>query len=617
MTFNNVSELKTLTALPSSNEISTLLGYYAPDDKGGGEFYWDADATEAENLGTIFSVSVGGTPVTTGRWKRIYTSSLNIRWFGAKGDGITADDTAFTKCIQTAGSGAEILLGRGNYRLTAGLSFVGYSSLRFVGNRCTITADFTGGTLFTFTLNQPAQVNAEGIEFVEVNFQGKKYDSGTTCLSFSGYPKKDPPTGPDDFAYYKFIRVIQCNFNDFDTAIKFNICRNILIDNCWLSGNMNGIYFQNKHAESIVRDTVIYCASSENVGSYGIKSEATYSGNYHTNEGLVIEGCTLDKTQYGIYAKNACFWKITGNYIGTQLAFNDEKGLYAGGYRAYSILLEQDNALATPANARTNTIANNNIYQGAIKISNLTTSIWSLLSEISDNLFTGINDNAIQIGPRIAHLNITGAYVEKVSPTSINGAIVELDSDATVINISKLTSNQSVVNAVNIKGANVTFTNIEGIVHAGSGAIINNPSNNSITVSNLRGNGVTIQKAFVNVPVSTYSSSTPLSVTTASIPVYNGMKGRITLVGAFNPSVAGTVLQLVTTGVSVTIPNGPGSSAQFHTLYGTGMRMVCHVIPFTANATGNLSVGFNVPNYLGGTISVDYHTFLTIETDAY
>lgn len=607
--------MKTLSALPSSNEICTLLGYYAQDDKGGGEFYWDANSTEADNLGTIFTVTVGGTPVITGRWKRVYTSSLNIRWFGAKGDGISADDTAFTKCIQTAGSGSEILLGRGNYRLTAGLSFAGYSNVRFVGNRCTITADFSGGTLFTFTLNQPAQQRAEGIEFVEVTFQGKGYDSGTTCLSFSGYPKVANPAGPEDYNYYAAVRIIQCNIANFDTAIKFNICRNILVDNCWILGNKNGIYFQDKHAESMVRDTVIYCAGSANAGSYGIKSESSYSGDYNTNEGLVIEGCTLDQAQYGIYARNAIFWKVIGNYIGTQLSF--DSALYGTGYRAYSILLERDNALVTPANSRTNTIANNNIYQGAIKISNLTTGIWSLLSEISDNLFSGMNDNAIQIGPRMAHLNITGAYVEKVSPTSVNGAIVELDSDSTVINISKLTSNQSVVNAVNIKGANVTFTNIEGIVHAGSSAIINNPSNNSITVSNMQGNGLSIQKAFANIPVNTYSSSNPLSIITASIPVYNGMKGRITLVGAFNPSVAGQVLQLATSGVSVTIPNAPGNSAQFHTLYSTGMRMICHVIPFTANATGSLSVSLAVLNYLGGTTGVDYHSFLTIETDAY
>jgi hypothetical protein len=615
MTFNNVSELKTLSAIPSSNEISTLLGYYAPDDMGGGELYWDADSTEADNLGTIFSVTVGGTPVTTGRWKRIYTSSLNIRWFGAKGDGITADDAAFTKCIQTAGSGSEILLGRGNYRLTAGLSFIGYSNVRFVGNRCTITADFTGGSLFTFTLNQPTQQRAEGIEFVEVNFQATDINSGITCLNFSGYPKTANPAGPGDYNYYAAIRIIQCNIANFDTAIRFNICRNILVDNCSILGNKNGIYFLDKHAESMVRDTVIYCAGSANAGTYGIKSESSYSGDYNTNEGLVIEGCTLDQAQYGIYARNAIFWKIIGNYIGTQLSF--DSALYNTGYRAYSILLERDNALPTPANSRTNNIANNNIYQGAIKISNLTTGIWSLLSEISDNLFTGMNDNAIQIGPRTAHLNIAGAYVEKVSPSSISGAVVELDSDSTVINISKLTSNQSVVSAVNIKGANVTFTNIEGVVHAGSGTIINNPSNNSITVSNLRGNGSSIQKAFANIAVNTYSSSNLLSLNTPSIPVYNGMKGRITLVGAFNPSVAGQILQLATFGVSVTIPNAPGNSAQFHKLYGTGMRMVSHVIPFTANATGNLGVGITVLDYFGGTTGVDYHTFLTIETDAY
>lgn len=610
MTFNSVNDLKSSTIVPQPNEICNLLGYYSPGDKGAGEFYWDATSTTNDNGGTILKVNT----IATGRWKRIYSSSLNIRWFGAKGDAITADDTAFNNCILAAGSGSEIILGTGNYRLTAGLSYIGYSNLRFVGNRCTITADFTGGTLFTFTLNGPAQLRAEGIEFVEVNFRGKGITSATTCLSFNGYKVVDPEND-SSYAYFAFIRIIQCNIIDFDTAIKFNICRNVLVDNCGLLNNLNGILFLDKHAESMVRDSVIYCAGSENAGSYGIMSEASYSGIYNTNEGLVIEGCTIDRTQYGIYAKNAAFWKIIGNYIGTQMPYNNTA--YISGYRAYSILLERSASLAVPANSRTCNIANNNIYQGAIKISNLTTGIWSLLSEISDNVFTGTNDNAIQIGPRIAHLNITGAYGEKVSPASIGGAMVEMDSDATVINISKLTTSQNFANAVNIKGANVTFTNIEGIIHAGSGAVINNPSNNNITVGNLRGNGLSIQKTFSNVAVGTYSSSNPLSLATTAIPVFNGMKGRITLVGAFNPSVAGQVLLLSTSGVSVTIPNAPGSSAQFHKLYGTGMRLISHVIPFTANSTGNLSVDLAVLDYLGGTTGVDYHTFLTIETDAY
>ncbi len=611
MTFNRVSELKAITTTPLPNEIATLLGYYDPGDKGAGEFYWDSTSTETDNLGTIIKV----TTIATGRWKRIYTSSLNVRWFGAKGDGITADDDAFTKCIQTAGSGSEILLGRGNYRLTAGQSYIGYSNVRFVGNRCIITADFTGGTLFTFSLNQPAQQRAEGIEFVEVDFMGKGFASGTTCLSFNGYPKNANPDDAGDYNYFAFIRIIQCNIVNFDTAIKFNICRNILVDNCNLTGSKNGIYFQNKHAESMVRDTVIYCAGSKNAGSYGIKSEATDSGEYNTNEGLVIEGSTIDQTQYAIYAKNAAFWKITGNYIGTQLAYTDP--VYISGYRAYTLLLEKDNTLALPANARTCNISNNNFYQGALKIRNLAAGTWSLLSDISGNLFTGMNDNAIEIGPGIAHLNITGVYGEKASPASTYGALVELDSDTTVLNISKLTTDQRFVNAVNIKGANVSFTNIEGVVHAGSGPAVNNPSNNSITVANIRGNGLFAQKASASVPVNTYNSGTPLSITTASIPVFNGMKGTITLVGAFNPSVAGQVLQLATSGVSVTIPNAPGSSAQFHKLYGTGMRMISHVIPFTANASGNLSVGLAVLDYLGGSTGVDYHSFLTIEVDAY
>lgn len=612
MIFSNVNDLRSSTIVPQPNEICDLLGYYAPSDMGGGEFYWDAASTATDNGGTIFKINT----VATGRWKRIYDAALNIRWFGAKGDGVAADDTAFNNCILTAGNGSEIVLGGGNYRLTTGLSFTGYSNIRFVGNRCFITADFSGGTLFSFSLNQPSQVRAEGIEFVEIKFQGQGATAGTTCLGFNGYAVADAPTTAADFAYYAFIRIIQCNIDSFDTAVKFNVCRNVLVDNCNLSGNKNGIYFLNKHAESTVRDTVIYCAGSTNEDSYGIRSESTYSGDYNTNEGLVIEGSTIDFAQYGIHASNAQFWKITGNYIGTQLIYTDPK--YAAGYRAYTIFLERTSLLAIPPNTTVFNIANNDIYRGAIKISNGATGTWTMQAEISDNVFSAMNDNAIQLEGSMAHINITGVYADKFSPAeSIPGAAIEIGGNKTVMNISKITTSQKFVNAVNITGSNVTYVNIEGILHAGTGAIISNPANNNISVLNLRGNGLPFQKLSSNIPVGTYSSGSPMSVSTSAIPVVSGMKGRITLVGAFNPSVAGQVLLISTAGVGVTIPSAPGSSAQFHKLYGTGMRMICHIIPFTATATGNLSAGLSVLDYLGGTTLVDYHSFITIEVDAY
>ena len=87
--------LQTITALKlqpgnASDNHATVLGYSTPGDGGGGEFYWDATATDADNSGTIFAVS--GT--ATGRWRRLYNSAVNVKWFGAKGNG---DDATISK----------------------------------------------------------------------------------------------------------------------------------------------------------------------------------------------------------------------------------------------------------------------------------------------------------------------------------------------------------------------------------------------------------------------------------------------------------------------------------------------------------------------------------------
>ncbi|WP_162903148.1 glycosyl hydrolase family 28-related protein [Taibaiella koreensis] len=92
-----------------------VSGYYTTNDGGGGTFYWDAGNLDSANDGTIFT---GATPAA-GRWKRIFSNTVDVKWFGAKGDNVTDDTVALQKALDFVAIHAyDLHLSMGTYRVT-------------------------------------------------------------------------------------------------------------------------------------------------------------------------------------------------------------------------------------------------------------------------------------------------------------------------------------------------------------------------------------------------------------------------------------------------------------------------------------------------------------------
>ena len=99
LTVDTVYSVSGLSAIRTDTGTSTIkevlvLGYNNPLDGGGGIFYWDS--TSATTPDNYLVIQIGS---TTGRWKRMYSGALNVRWFGAVGDGIVDDTAAIAAAI--------------------------------------------------------------------------------------------------------------------------------------------------------------------------------------------------------------------------------------------------------------------------------------------------------------------------------------------------------------------------------------------------------------------------------------------------------------------------------------------------------------------------------------
>lgn len=123
LTVNTIAELRAMEYTPDTLFVS---GYH---DKGDGAFgsnifEWDSASTDADNAGTIIQV----TGIVTGRYKLRYDGAVNVKWFGAVGDGTTNCSTIVQDIIDAGHK--HIVFSAGTYLFNTVLTAISSPAVR-------------------------------------------------------------------------------------------------------------------------------------------------------------------------------------------------------------------------------------------------------------------------------------------------------------------------------------------------------------------------------------------------------------------------------------------------------------------------------------------------------
>lgn len=113
---DNAKTLQSYTALRAYTGRATGVMITSPGIAG--LFVRDnADTASTDNGGTIITDAVGR------HWKRVFTTEVNIRWFGVQGDGV-ANDSAFVQAAISycAQNDKQLFVPSGTYRITTTIS---------------------------------------------------------------------------------------------------------------------------------------------------------------------------------------------------------------------------------------------------------------------------------------------------------------------------------------------------------------------------------------------------------------------------------------------------------------------------------------------------------------
>ena len=271
-----------------------VKGYHKINDGGGGVFYWDAHSSEIADDGIFFK----SITLEHGRWVRIFDSSIDPRWFGAKLDGITNDTKAINTAIVTASKLRYKLEFHGKKTLVD--YFILLDNTRLIGNGITVVQASSGSLLKAST-----NLSISDLSILDIIFENKHHDNS----SLMDFGFKDLKLNN--------VNIERCTF--IQTGSSDNIIcigpysKNLYINNCTFQGVKDFEWHENN-----------------NINAQSLIIQKNFSKADIFDNSTTINGCRFIDGGYGLraYGKGLGLrnFIITNNYF---------EGQNIGGFMGY------------------------------------------------------------------------------------------------------------------------------------------------------------------------------------------------------------------------------------------------------------------------------------------
>ncbi len=286
-----IDEASTVYTIETIEEFTTVPSWFntviVKDINRGGTFVAKTNVDIDPNTGSVYTVN-GGTVFAKsggGFWVRQYSGAVNVKWFGAKGDGVTDDTVAIQRALN---SSSMIFIPAGTYKINNELQINPNSKL--YGSKNAILK--RTGT----TTQRAIKILGSNIEITGLSIVGSQETNVTTF-----YTNNTAIYNSNDGNDYSNIYIHEVEIYGFgDGGIGIFRPKDCLVENCYIHDvGRYGVFYYGGYNSHIKNNTI----KNITVGSGG---NAPFINAY----GLSF---TCDTNQAGFPRPEKC--SATGNHI--------------------------------------------------------------------------------------------------------------------------------------------------------------------------------------------------------------------------------------------------------------------------------------------------------------